>query len=72
MKREVDYHEVTVRFVVAKREARRAVLGFQAARSQGGGSVKQLGVIVAAGIGGNEMNCLDVEDLEIEIDGTKC
>ena len=68
MKRQVDYHEVIVKFVVRPREVQRAVDGYPAVRAIRG-KRQQLAALVEAGIGKNDMNGLDVEDLEISIDG---
>ncbi len=66
VKREVEYHEVTVTFIVSKREAARAtgVRKTSDIRSR-------LATILAAAITGNATNCLDAELVEVTIDADK-
>lgn len=58
MKREVEYHKVTVEFIVTHREARRAtfVLGNRSVQSR-------LAQMLASAICGNATNRLDAEEI---------
>ncbi len=54
MKKEIDCWEITVTFNVRK-------------KSHGAYSKKELLENVREGIGKNEMNCIDAEDIEVKI-----
>ena len=54
IKKEVDYFEVKIKFNVRK--------GSYEAESK-----KQLKQNILSGIGKNEMNCIEVEDIEVDI-----
>ena len=55
-RKEVEFHEVEIRFLVRK-------------GSHGAESVKELKDNVTHGIGGNEMDGIEAEDINVKIDG---
>lgn len=63
MKREVEYHEVTISFVTTAKEVKRVTVNET-------GIPTALAQILYGAITGNSTNCLDVEDVRITIDGT--
>ena len=81
MKREVEFHEVVVSFLVRKDSAMEAASIFSQlrdsvslAKRESFNSKKRRGVlavVVGMGIGGDDMNCLEYEELAITVDGEK-
>jgi hypothetical protein len=64
MKKEVEYHEVTVTFVVSEREAQRVTeeTSTRAVRDK-------LAQMITNAISDNATNSMDVEDVVVAIDG---
>lgn len=54
MKKEVEFYEVEIKFLVRK--------GSHEATSE-----RTLNTNIKRGIGGNEMNCIEAEDIEVKI-----
>jgi hypothetical protein len=61
VKRQVDYHEVTVTFFVSNREAMRATSGYK------GTTKERLRDLIENAFPGSDTNSLDVEDLRVNI-----
>lgn len=64
MKREVDYHEVNLKFIVTHREAKRVT-----DRSKSSDVRARLAEMLASVITDNGMNVLDAEEITVTIDG---
>lgn len=64
MKREVEYHEVQVSFVVSARDAKRAT-----AKAKKNDVRTALSQLIYDALTGNDTNTLDIEDVRLSIDG---
>lgn len=62
MKREVDYHEVEIRFVVTHREVKRITSGEK-------NRLATLAMMLRIALVGKDVNGLDAEDVVVKIDG---
>lgn len=63
-KREVEYHEVSVSFVVSSREAKRATT-----KQRKNDIRTALSQLVYDALVGNATNCMDIEEPKITVDG---
>lgn len=64
MKKEIEYHEVAVWFVISAREAKRVTGGGK--KSDVRSALAQL---ILDGLTSNTTECMDVEELAVAVDG---